>query len=118
MPTIADYTVVQDTSVTLPATNGDIDFDYPQFEAPAVAADKRSVLAFRVNPTGTATLRVTLNGTTLLTQTFDTEPQRGWHEVVPSNVLSAAGNVLTITKTGGSGSLDVSDVYLMFQAVV
>jgi hypothetical protein len=116
LPTIAEYTVIQDTAVTLPKTGGDIDHDYPTFSAPAVNTGSRSILAFRVDPKGTATLRVTLNGTVLLTQTFDTEPQRSWHEVVDANVLLASNNTLTIEKTGGSGSVTVSDVYLNFQA--
>src|SRR5262245_51497002 len=31
MPNLTDYTVIQDTSVTLPKSNGDIDHDYPKF---------------------------------------------------------------------------------------
>ena len=34
MPTVADYTVIQDTAVKLPKNNGDIDHDYPAFMLP------------------------------------------------------------------------------------
>ena len=46
MPTVADYTVIQDTAVKLPKNNGDIDHDYPAFGAPAVNAGSRSILSF------------------------------------------------------------------------
>jgi len=118
MPTIADYTVIQDTSVTLPKDNGDIDHDFPAFTATDVSAGSRSVLMFRVNPDGNATLEVTLNGTSVLTQAFDTEPQRSWHEVIEANLLKETGNVLTVSRTSGSGSLTVSDLVLMFQATI
>ncbi|HEU4348254.1 MAG TPA: hypothetical protein VFR35_10745 [Actinoplanes sp.] len=118
MPTIADYTVVQDSAIALPKSNGDIDHDYPAFSATGVSTTSRSVLMFRVNPTGTATLEVRLNGTTLLTQTFDTEPQRSWHEVVEANIVLASNNILTVSKTSGGGSLDISDVVLFYQATV
>jgi len=116
MPTVADYTVVQDTAVTLPKSDGDIDHTYPAFSTPAVNAGQRSILSFRVDPSGTATMEVTLNGSSVLTQTFDTAPQRSWHEVVESNVLQTAGNTLIIRKTGGGGSFTVSDIVLLFQA--
>jgi hypothetical protein len=116
MPRIADYTVIQDGSVTLPKANGDIDHDFPNFSATAVDTGSRSILAFRVNPTGTATLQVTLNGTDILTQTFDTEPQRSWHEVVESNLLLASNNTLTVTRSAGPGSISVSDLFITYQA--
>jgi hypothetical protein len=119
MPTIADFTVIQDSSVTLPKANGDIDHDFPQFSAPAVNAGSRSILAFRVNPSGTpVTLQLTLNGTIILTQTFDTEPQRSWHEVVEANRLLASNNTLTATRTAGPGNVTVSDLVLFFQASI
>jgi hypothetical protein len=116
MPTIADYTIIQDTSLTLPKSNGDIDHEFPAFSATDVSAGSRSILAFRVNPAGTVTLEVNLNGTSLLTQTFDSDPQRSWHEVVEQNLLLETNNVLTVTRTAGPGSVTVSDIALFFQA--
>ncbi|GAA2629926.1 hypothetical protein [Paractinoplanes durhamensis] len=117
MPTIADYVVVQDSSETLPKSNGDIDHDFGKFSATGLASG-RTVLMFRVNPSGTATLEVTLNGTSLLTQTFDTEPQRSWHEVIDDGILQATNNVLTVTRTAGPGSITVSDLVILYQATV
>jgi hypothetical protein len=118
MPTVADYTVIQDTAVKLPKSNGDIDHDYPAFSAPAVNAGSRSILSFRVNPDGVSTLEVKLNGTSILTQTFDTDPQRSWHEVVEANLLRTSNNQLTVTRSAGPGAITISDVWLGFQATI
>jgi len=114
MPNLTDYTVIQDTSVTLPKSNGDIDHDYPKFGAAGLAGG-RPILMFRVNPAGTAELKVTLNNSDVLTQTFDTDPQRSWHEIIDDGVLKESDNVLTITRNDGSGSLTVSDVVVLYQ---
>jgi hypothetical protein len=117
MPNLTDYTVIEDNSVTLPKSNGDIDHDYPKFGA-AGLADGRSILMFRVNPDNTAELVVSLNGTNVVTQTFDTEPQRSWHEVIDDGVLKDSDNILTITRNSGSGSLTVSDVVVLYQHAI
>ena len=114
MPNLTDYTVVQDSSVTLPKSNGDIDHDYPKFGAAGLGAG-RSILMFRVNPAGEAELKVTLNNAEVLTTTFSTDPQRSWHEVIDDGVLKDSDNVLTITRNDGSGSLTVSDVVMLYQ---
>jgi hypothetical protein len=120
MPTIADFLIVEEDSVTLPkAGTDDIDHDYPEFDLTDVATGGRSVLMFRVNPSGTSvTLQVTLNDESVLTQTFDSEPQRSWHEVVQRDILKETENKLTITRTGGPGSVTVSDVVLLHQAAI
>ncbi len=115
MTTLADYTVIQDTSVSLPKDNGDIDSDF-KFSAPGVDDGIRAVLMFRINPAPdpSVTLEMNLNGTSLLTTTFTTDPQRGWLEVVPSGVLLENGNILTLTQTG-DGSVSVSDLVIFYQ---
>jgi hypothetical protein len=118
MPTIADYVVIQETPVTLPKSNGDIDHDYPVFSATDVSVGSRSILQFRVNPSGTVTLEMRLNGTIILTQTFDSEPQRSWHEIVEQNLLTTGNNTLTVTRTAGPGSFTISDCALFFQASI
>jgi hypothetical protein len=74
MPTIADYTIISENRVTLPKDNGDIDHEF-SFTAPAANAGSRSILAFRVNPSPEdVTVQMTLNGTEILTQTFNSDP--------------------------------------------
>jgi hypothetical protein len=38
--------------------------------------------------------------------------------VIEANLLQATNNTLTMTKTGGSGSLTVSDLVMNFQATI
>jgi len=114
MPNLTDYTVVQDSSVTLPKSNGDIDHDYPKFGAAGLGSG-RSILLLKVVPNGTAELKVTLNNADVLTTTFSTDPTRTWHEVIDDGVLKESDNVLTITRNDGDGSLTVSDVVMMYQ---
>ncbi len=116
MPRIADYNAFSDGIRSLPNANGDIDFDL-EFDAPSVDAGARSVLAFLVQPIGPATLEVTLNGTIILQQDFDGEPQKkSYHELIDPNLLLALNNRLTLTKTAGSGRLRLSDFVVFFQA--
>jgi len=114
MPNLTDYTVVQDSSVKLPKSNGDIDHDYPKFGAAGLASG-RSILLFKVNPEGTSELKVTLNNADVLTTTFGTDPTRTWHEIVDDGVLKESDNVLTITRNDGDGTLEISDVLVMYQ---
>ena len=116
MPTIADYKIVQDSAVTFP-DSGDIDHDY-LFSATGVNAGERSILVFRINPAGTSTMNVELNGQSVLTQTFNTDPQRPWHQIVAAGVLVSGNNTLTITWTAGPGSFTVSDIYFMHQTTI
>jgi hypothetical protein len=118
VPIIADFTVIQDTAVTL--TNANPVHIYPAFDAPAVSAGSRAVLVFRVSPDiAPVTLELDLNGPpAVLTETFGTTPQRGYHEIVEPNVVVSAGNILTISKPGAGGQVTVRDVYLLFQAIV
>ena len=116
MPTIADYTIISENRVTLPKGNGDIDHEF-SFRAPAVNAGSRSILAFRVNPSPEdVTVQMTLNGTEILTQTFNSDPQRSWHEVVQANLLQTNNNRLTVTRTAGPGEVGVSNLVMYFQA--
>jgi hypothetical protein len=116
LPTIADYTVIEDSAVTLTPSNPS--HSYPAFDAPAVSAGAKSILVWRVSPASTpVTLELVLNGTSVYTATFQTTPQRTYHEIVGANLLLAANNILTIVGSGG-GDVTVSDVYLSFQAIV
>jgi hypothetical protein len=118
VPTIADFTVIWDSAVTLTSANPV--HIYPAFAAPAVSVGSRAVLVFRVSPDVVpVTLELDLNGSpAVLTETFGTTPQRGYHEIVEANVLLPAGNILTISKPGAGGQVTVRDVYLLFQATV
>lgn len=116
MPTIADYTVVQDISFTLPEPpTGDIDREL-DFTTPAVEVGQRSILTFNVNPDGDVTYELNLNGTRILTQRLVEPATRVIQEVIPSNVLSTGNNELVVTRTAGPGSVALSDIVVHFQA--
>ena len=117
MPRIADYAVISGGSVTLPKPGGDIDHDFtPPFNAPAVAG-LSTVLTFRVRPSGgDVSMRMELNGTAVSTVNFDAGPNRAWQEVVAGGVLQASNNTLRLIRTGGPGSVTVSDLVMHFQA--
>jgi hypothetical protein len=114
MPTIADYTIISEKPGHASQGNGDIDHEF-SFRAPAVNAGSRSILAFGVNPsTEDVTVQLTLNGTEILTQTFNSDPQRSWHEVIQANLLQT-NNKLTVTRTAGPGEVSVSNLLLYCQ---
>jgi hypothetical protein len=113
MPT--DYTVIHDGAVSLPKDNGDIDTDF-KFGARGLDDSIRPVLLYRINPDPdpNVSLEINVNGTSLGTASFGSDPERGWVEVIPSGVLQESGNILTLTKTG-DGSVKVSNLLVMFQ---
>lgn len=117
MPTIADYTIVQDFPFTLPdAPTGDIDREL-DFTTPAVEVGQRSILTFKVDPAGDVIYEIKLNDTPIATRRF-TEPATVvvLQEVIGSNILSTGNNKLVVTRTDGSGSITVADMVLWFQA--
>ena len=66
-----DYDSFGDTAIELPdPSNGDIDTEV-EFNTPGVDGTKAGVLSFQVNPTGTPTVRIEINGTTVLTRNYD-----------------------------------------------
>lgn len=121
MPKVASYTVVRDTDLRLP-DNGDIDFTYPNFDAPNLSASTadadRPILSFKVNPhEDDARLEVTLNGTEVFGQTYSAGPIRTITEVVASGQVLASGNTLTV-KREGTGSFTISDVWIGYKASI
>jgi hypothetical protein len=50
-------------------------------------------------------------------RTFDTNPHRSWNEIVGPNILMETGNEVTVALIG-PGSIQVSDIVLLYQANV
>lgn len=122
MPTVADYTAIQDASLTLPKRNSDRD-ETLTFDAPNVSIGRRPILAFRANPNGAVTLKMWLNKTDddddpVVDVEFADGPARSWHEIIASGLLTATGNTLKIARTAGPGKVIVSDIVMHFQADV
>ena len=122
MPTIADYIVVADSAFTLP---GELlnDRHFPNLSFPAVNPGSPAVLMFRVDPVEIpARVVIQINNVDIVSQTFDTTPQRTWHEVIGAGTLRATGNELVVSvlpaSNGDVGRVTISDIVVQFQANV
>ena len=89
-----------------------------KFDAPDVDTGRKSVLSFGADPFGdnTVSIECDLNGTNILTHSFNTGEARALQEIVGEDLLKAHGNELKVrvTDTDGSGSLKVDDVILWY----
>ena len=98
--------------------NGDKTGVVFNFDAPDVDAGRKSVLSFGADPFGdnTVSIECDLNGTNVLTHTFNTGEARVLQEIVGEDLLKAQGNELKVrvTDTDGSGSFMVDDVVLWY----
>jgi hypothetical protein len=109
-----DYSTFSDNDITLPRPNGDIDTDVA-FSTPGVDTSKNGVLSLQVNPTsGTPTLEVKINGTTVLSSTFGNNVKRVVQENFGQSILNA-NNTLTL-KVTGNGSISASDFHVLYTA--
>jgi hypothetical protein len=110
-----DYASFQDNDLTLPRANGDIDEDI-SFSTPNADTNKNGVLSLEVNPTsGSPTLELSINGTSVYTQTFGNNVQRVVQENFAQSVLQA-NNILTMTVTG-NGSVSASDFHVLYKTL-
>jgi hypothetical protein len=110
-----DYTSFQDNDLVLPKANGDIDQDVA-FSTPGVDTTKNGILSLEVNPTsGTPTLELKINGTSVYTNTYGNNVQRVVQENFAQNILGT-NNTLTV-KVTGNGEVAVSDCHVMFKTV-
>ncbi len=111
-----DYDTFGDTAIELPdPENGDIDTEL-QFSTPGVDGTKAGVLSFQVNPSGTPTVRIEINGTTVLTRAYgDPTPRVVQQENFNQSILRANNEmVLEVT---GDGSAFLSDFLMLFKTV-
>jgi hypothetical protein len=91
MPTVSDYVVILDQDISIPsAVTGANDFHSNAFDLPESQTRASSVLYFKVKPIGNCTLHVVLNNTQLMNQSFETGPERSWHEVISAPILPFA----------------------------
>src|SRR5262249_33178308 len=110
-----DYRTFQDGNIELPKSNGDIDADL-EFSTPNVDTTKNGVFSLEVNPTsGSPTLNVILNDTSILTETFGNNVKRVLQENFDQSILQAS-NTLTLTVTG-DGTVNMSDGHVLYKTV-
>ena len=124
MPRVADYAVVRDSTITLHVpTPEEIRpglFESGPFSMPGVDISLDGILAFRANPSSNADIKleITLNSVNIepFPVTFDTNPNRTWHEVVSHAALQASNNRLTIfVRQESTGTIDLSDIVIWFR---
>jgi hypothetical protein len=103
--TTAFYESVQDTEIELPdPSTGDIDRDIA-FSTSGADTSKNAVLTFEVDPfSGSPTVEIAINGSSVYTRTFTVHSQRVVQENFPQSILTTS-NTLTLTVTGGSAKV-------------
>ncbi len=109
---------LQDSTTTLPASNGDRDFTL-EFSATGLNRDTRPYLSYRVNPADDSGVRLQmeLNDVEIVDQTIDTTVSRTFNEIFDHGVLKELGNELRIfVPNDEPGRLDVSDLIVVFSA--
>jgi hypothetical protein len=116
MAQAAAYVTRHDKTITL--QSGDKTKHRFTFDAPDVDAGVKSVLTFVADPFGdnTVSLEWDLNGTNILTESFNTAEARVLQEIVGTDLLQAQDNTLVVrvTDTDGSGSIKLDDVVLLY----
>jgi hypothetical protein len=108
-----DYTTFQDSELTLPKPNGDIDHEI-DFNTPGADPGESAVLSFQANPNGgSPTLALIVNNNTVTTVTFGNDTRRVWQENLNQSILDGT-NTLKLRVTGG-GSVSVSDFHMLYK---
>jgi hypothetical protein len=121
MPKVAKFrTIVEtDEGFTLPSSNLLNDRHFLDIDFPDVDTDDRSVLLFRVRPLDDEPKRllVDINSTNFVNIEFASTAHRSWHEIVGPNILMETDNEVTVALIG-PGSIQISDIVLLYQANV
>jgi hypothetical protein len=116
MPTISNYTVIQDGDVTLgEADDFQFDFDAPDLTTSTSNAD-RPMLVFKINPhDDDARLEIVLNNNRIYLQTFSAGPIRSLNEVFSHGQLLPTANRM-IVGNRLTGEFTVSDFAVWYKA--
>jgi hypothetical protein len=113
---------LQTSSTSLPASNGDRDFEI-DFNAPSLTTNDhvhgRPYVSFRANPNGSVGVRLQmeLNGEEIYDQTLSTDASRNMVEIFDHGILQNQNNTLRIfVPNDEPGSITVSDVLVVYTA--
>jgi hypothetical protein len=124
MPTIADFRVIDDGSYTFsvpepnPFTGPEV-IEYV-FRTQTMDTETKSILLFRLHPEGEGDCRLVmhLNGTYIFGRTLTAGIERSMHVAIPSGILKASENNLSISKVDGGAAVTVSEFIVFFQAAI
>ena len=115
------YDVISDSKTSL-AIDGDTNHDFVIELNDDANVARRSVLSFMLSPDSANNLQFRLeiiNGvnlfTTVATYTTSNDVRRVFQEVIGENVLTSNYNTLRVTVLSGTGTLNISDVVLLYQ---
>jgi hypothetical protein len=120
MANASDYVVVRDNQITL-ELGADIDETFG-FTIPAnVDQGERAVITWRFEAEGSPNnlaWNMDLNGTSVISLTHSQDRFAALQEVVPGSALNVGDNDLTVTVTGGTGRIDISDIVVHYRVDV
>ena len=122
MPTIADFTVVQDDPFSLPTPTVPprSEREFRDVSFPAISTSSPAVLMFRVQMIDAqSTIQVRINQTVVTRQTFE-RGKHAWVEVIPAGVLRPARNSVLVSMTADDdeASILIGSLVVQFQAAI
>ena len=116
MATLADYAVIIDGTATM--VRGGTNFFRQTFNLPDTTnPNVPAIFMYRVEAENANGLKYTvdLNGKDVLTLVHSSDRFGTIHEVVGANTIHNGENKFQVIATGGTGTLKMSDVIIMFQ---
>jgi len=108
-----DFTTAVDNAITL-KKGGTVDFEQVDFETANVNTATNASVEFLVTPTGAVNLTVEINGTTVVSQNFNSTLGRVWRENFSASILKK-NNTLTVAKDGDGEDITVQDFLFLFK---
>lgn len=120
MPTIADFTVIRDTSFEI-RTGGDIDHSSTFSISSGLSVPSRAVLMYSADPESNARslkVRIQINGTKVHDLAFTGGTIRTMHEVLSGNTLRVGSNTIDFKIISGTGDIHIGDVVVFWQRTV
>ncbi len=120
MPTIADYTVVRDSTFEI-RTGGDIDYSTTFSISSGLSVNSRGILMYSVDPESNASslrLRIRINGKNIQETSFTGGTFRTLHEVLTGSTLKVGSNTIDFRITSGTGDLHIGNIVVHWQRSV
>jgi len=112
MPT--KHVSIQDSTTTFPdGLDNDI---IKTFDAPGLNTRTRPFLAYTVEPSGSVTLQMELNGTLVVDTTFGSDVTRSLNEIIDNGTAVETDNELVVRREAGPGTLKVSNLIFVYSA--
>jgi len=126
MPEFAQYAALDDTDGWFRIPDGTVTDRIFNFNLPDLDPQRTVILMFKVSPSGTARLKMTVNGSpaaqidATLTAPPTARQPRSWHEIVGGNIFKASGNhlLIEVSAVDGDSYVSISDIVFLYHANV